>query len=80
MGGTQSQQGLYGLSGNYLCGYGQSVFIKSVHMDGAEFYWAAPSDLTNNGELISTALKNPPPAPLCAAEQIKIWKHQRGKK
>lgn len=49
-------------------------------MDGAEFYWAAPSDLTNNGELISTALKNPPPAPLCAAEQIKIWKHQRGKK
>lgn len=43
-------------------------------MDGAEFCWAAPSDVMNNGELVSTALKNPTPATCYEAEQTKIWR------
>lgn len=57
----------------------QSASVKRVRADGAEFYRAAPSELMNNGELISTALKNPPPPPLGAAERIKTWKRRRGK-
>lgn len=49
----------------------QGAVIKHACMDGAEFYWARPSDVMNNGELVSTALKNPPLAPLCAAKQTK---------
>lgn len=49
----------------------QPVLIKCVWMDGAEFYWAAPSDVMNNGDLVSVALINPTPAP--HHEQTKIW-------
>lgn len=43
-------------------------------MDGAEFYWAAPSDVMNYGDFVSIALKNPTPAPRHEAEQNKTWR------